>query len=161
MLTDHATGGALDPAILLPRFFACGYLQAPSRRPRRLSRAGRRERSERERPALAPGELPELGLRQLEALDDSVGVFRKKHPCRGESHAAWAALEESDTGLPLELRELLRDSRRADGELLRGRRDRAASGDLAEQTQTANIKHKLSLLSERETRVLACELALG
>jgi hypothetical protein len=153
MLTDHATGGALDPAILLPRFFAYGYLQAPSRRPRRVSG--------RERPAFAAGELPKLGLRQLEPLEDSVGVFCKKQPGRGESHAAWAALEESDTGLPLELRELLRDSRRAEGELLRGRRDRAASGDLAEQTQTANIEHKLSLLSERETRVVARELALG
>ena len=62
----------------------------------------------------------------------------------GEPDAAPGRLEEAHPGLLLQRGDLLRDRGRAAGEGLGDRRDGAAVGELAEQSEPSNVEHERS-----------------
>ena len=66
-------------------------------------------------------------------------------PGVGEADAAHAALDERRPGLALERGDLLRDGGLGEGERLGGGGERAALGDLAQDSHAANVKHQQSL----------------
>jgi hypothetical protein len=90
-------------------------------------------------------QLPQLGLRGREPLEDRLRMLDEP-PARGrEADALGPALHQGHAGLALELRHLLRDGGGREAERLRRGGERPAQGHLPEDTQSADVEHKESL----------------
>ena len=75
-----------------------------------------------------------------------------EHAARvGEADAARAALDQRRAGLALERGDLLRDGGLGEGERLGRGGERAALGDLAQDSHSANVKHQQSLYQIRQS----------
>ena len=72
-------------------------------------------------------------------------MAHERAPRVGQADAAHAALDERRPGLALERGDLLRDGGLGERERLRGGGERAALGDLAQDSHAANVKHQQSL----------------
>ena len=108
-------------------------------REQRAVRAGERRRAQDagHRGALAR----ERRLGGLELAQHGLGAEHELLPGGGEAAGAAVALEEDHAGLALQRRELLRDGRRRVPERVGGGGDRAAGGELAEDTEAADVEH--------------------
>ncbi len=125
--------------------------------PRRLTREPpHRGQRDPQRDRLEPGDPPpprhaargrgQVGLGERGALEQGVGVVDQDERRVGEAHAAPHALQQGHTRLPLQHRELLRDSRGRELEGVGDRGDRAALVQLAQQTQTSELEHCEAML---------------
>ena len=85
------------------------------------------------------------GVRRLQGGKDDLGVSDQGLPGRGEGDPAASAFQEPDASLPLQGGELLGDRGGRVGVRFGDRRDRAQPGQVAQQVQTTDIKHQLSL----------------
>jgi hypothetical protein len=83
----------------------------------------------------------ELGLRELGALEQRLGVTDQDERGVGQPHPATGSFEERNRGLALEHRELLGDGGGRELQRLRNRRDRAACVELTEEAQAVEVQH--------------------
>ena len=107
--------------------------------------AGGREGRHPDAAAAQAGDRLKLALGDRLLGDNRVGVTEQRLAGVGESDPAGRAIEQRHAGAALECRHLLGDRRLRVGECLGGGRERAEPGDLAEDLQVAQLKHKLSL----------------
>ncbi len=88
------------------------------------------------------GDRTERRLGGLQAREDALGVSHERLPGRGQGDPARMALQQRHPGFGLERGDLLRDrGLRVVERVCRGR-EGAAPGDLVEDLQTRDIKHK-------------------
>ena len=114
-------------------------------RERHQRRARRLEGGHAQAAAAQPGDRLELRLGLGEPAEDRLRVADERATRVGEADAAHAALDERRAGLALERGDLLRDGRLGEGQRLRGGGERAALGDLAQDSHAANVEHQQSL----------------
>ena len=96
----------------------------------------------------------EVGLGALGAGKQALGVLDQHERGIGQPHAAAGGLEQRRAGLALEHPELLRDGRRAVGERVGDRADRAEALQLVQETEAAEVEHV------RNHRMFMREIAL-
>ena len=83
-----------------------------------------------------------VGLSVVEHLQDAFNVTHEHERLRGEPNAAPVRLQQRDSDLLLQLRELLRDGRRAVGERFRHRGQGAAVAEFAQDAEPAKVIHR-------------------
>jgi len=88
------------------------------------------------------GDRPERRLGGLQARKDALGVAHERLPRRGQGDPARMALQQRHPGFRLERGDLLGDRGLRVVERVRRGREGAAPGDLVEDLQTRDIKHK-------------------
>ena len=93
------------------------------------------------RPATLAHRPGQLGLREVGAVEQSLGVAHEHERGVGEPDAAPGPLEQGHAGLALEHRQLLRDRGGRELQRIRHRGDRASLVQLVEQAQAAQIEH--------------------
>ena len=96
------------------------------------------------RDAAAPGHVArgrgELGLRELDALEQRAGVPDEHERGIGEPHAAARRLEQRHAGLALEHRQLLRHGRGRELQRVGHGGDRAARVQLVQEPQPVQVE---------------------
>jgi hypothetical protein len=88
------------------------------------------------------GDRPERRLGGLQPREDPLGVSHERLSRRGQGHPARVALQQRHPGFGLERGDLLGDRGLRVVERVRRGREGAAPGDLVENLQTRDIKHK-------------------
>jgi len=87
------------------------------------------------------GRRREVGLRERRALEQRLGVRDQHQRGVGQPQPAAGLLEQRDAGLALERLQLLRHGGRRVAESIGGGGDRAAGGELAEDSEAADVEH--------------------
>jgi hypothetical protein len=103
----------------------------------------------RTRPGHLARRAREVGLGRLEPGDHRVGVGHEPPARLRELHAAADALDQPYARVALERRQLLGDGGRRVGQRLGDRGDRAPRGQLAQQSQAADVQHRVAELTGR------------
>ena len=125
-------------------------------RQRHERRARGRERADAQTAPAQAGDRLELGLGVGQPREDDVGVRDERPPGVGQADAAGVALDERRARLALERGHLLGHGGLRVGERLRGRGERAAGGDLAQDAQAADVEHQRSLCQASRRFICAC-----
>jgi hypothetical protein len=106
---------------------------------------GRLERGQPQAPAAQAGDRLQLGLGLAQAGEDGLGVAHERLAGLRQAHPARVALDQHGAGLAFQGGDLLGHGRLGEGERLRGGREGAADGDLAQHAHAADVEHQLSL----------------
>jgi hypothetical protein len=114
-------------------------------RQRDQGRIGRPERTEPQAAARQAGERLELRLGRRQPVEDRVGVLEQQLPGERQPDAARAAVDQLRPRLELERGDLARDGGLGERERRGGRRERAAASNLAQDHETADVEHAISV----------------
>ena len=88
-------------------------------------------------------ELRQFGLRFLQNGDDALGMRHQALAGLGQPHATAAPLDQRESGLGLQQRDLLRHRRGRDAQSLRHRRHGLAQRELAQGTEPGDVHAQL------------------
>ena len=113
-------------------------------RRRRDADRHRLEGGDARQPGDAAGGCGELGLGELGALEQDLGVADEDDRGVGQAHAAACPLQQRHARLALEHRELLGDGRGRELQRVGHGGDRAALVQLVQQAEAAEVEHRVS-----------------
>src|SRR4051794_14194292 len=129
-------------------------------RERDQRRDGGRGRADPQPPALELGERLELALGRGQAVEDRVGMADEQLAGLGQPHPAGGALDEPCAGLGLERGDLAGDGGLREGEDVGRGGERAVRRDLAQDPETADVKHDQSVY-QMSTKIICVYRSAG
>ena len=128
-------------------------LAEPAPHPRQQHARGGGEDGDAHGRASAASKGIEVGLRRRQAAEDHFGMLDEQAPRGRQPERAPTPLQELESGLLLERRQLLRDRRPAEVRGLRRRPDRAVEREVAEEPDPAHVEQmKVSFRFSAERR---------